>query len=283
MKPGWEQEPTTRFSTRADDYAKYRPSYPQEMFDFLMKEGVLAEGMKVADVGSGTGIFTDLLLECGLEVFAIEPNAEMRRYAERGLGGNERFHSIDATSERTTLADGSVDAITAAQAFHWFEPKSTGKEFRRILRPGGFVILVWNTRLLEESPLAVEYEKLVAKHRSGYSEVEDKQSKPEEFLGDGGKMVKFRNEQVLDLEGLIGRVCSASYMPHRGDATFPELMAELKALFQENQGGRQSAAAHGDRMPLRHAGLNSPKRKEYQGGCVTLNLRAHGLAAMTSP
>lgn len=234
MKPGWEQEPTSRFSSRADDYARFRPSYPEEMFDFLFREGVLASGMRVADVGSGTGIFSKRLLNRGLEVFAVEPNAEMRRYAEQELHRCQRFHSLNATSERTSLPDDSVDAITAAQAFHWFEPAATGKEFRRILRPGGFVVLVWNTRLLEESDLPKEYEALVAKYRSGYSEVEDRQSKPEQFLI-GGKLVKFRNEQSLDLDGLVGRVCSASYMPHRGDVRFPEMLAELRMMFQEHQ------------------------------------------------
>jgi SAM-dependent methyltransferase len=131
------------------------------------------------------------------------------------------------------LPDKSVDAITAAQAFHWFEPSATGREFRRILKPGGHVILVWNTRLLEETPLAKEYEALVAKYRKGYSEVEDKQSKPESFLGAAHKLVRFRNEQLLDLDGLVGRVCSASYMPHRGDERFPEMLAELERLFNE--------------------------------------------------
>jgi SAM-dependent methyltransferase len=233
MKPGWEQEPTTRFSSRADDYAKYRPSYPKEMFDFLFKEGILAEGMKAADVGSGTGIFSKLLLDRALEVYGIEPNAEMRHYAERDLGSRNGFHSLQATSEDTMLPDKSVEAITAAQAFHWFEPSATGKEFRRILKPGGHVILVWNTRLLEETPLAKEYEGLVAKYRKGYSEVEDKQSKPEAFLGERHHLVKFRNEQVLDFEGMVGRVCSASYMPHRGDEAFPAMLAELEEMFRK--------------------------------------------------
>ena len=236
MKPGWEQDPTGRFSSRAEDYARYRPSYPAEMFDFLFAQGILAPQMAVADVGSGTGIFTKLLLDRGLEVYAIEPNAEMRRHAETSLAHDGKFHSLPATSEHTTLVDGSVGAITAAQAFHWFEPVATGKEFRRILRPGGFVVLVWNTRLLEESDLPKEYETLVAKYRSGYSEVEDRQSKPEQFLA-GGKLVKFRNEQRLDLEGLVGRVCSASYMPHRGDDRFPEMLAALRSIFLEHQVG----------------------------------------------
>lgn len=237
MKPGWQQDPKGRFSSRAEDYARYRPSYPAEMFDFLFAEGVLAPQMAVADVGSGTGIFTRLLLERDLEVYAIEPNQEMRQHAEKALAHDPRFHSIQATSENTTLGDGGVDAITAAQAFHWFEPVATSNEFRRILKPGGYVLLVWNTRLLEESDLPKEYEALVAKYRSGYSEVEDRQSKPEQFLTGGAKLAKFRNEQTLDLEGLVGRVCSASYMPHRGDARFPEMMADLKAIFQEHQSG----------------------------------------------
>jgi SAM-dependent methyltransferase len=236
MKPGWEQDPTGRFSSRAEDYARYRPSYPAEMFDFLFGQGILLPQMTVADMGSGTGIFTKLLLERELEVYAIEPNAEMRKYAEKDLTGVRGFHSLQTTSENTSLGDGSVDAITAAQAFHWFEPVATGREFRRILRPGGHVVLVWNTRLLEESALPREYEALVAKYRSGYSEVEDRQSKPEQFLADG-RLVKFRNEQMLDFDGLVGRVCSASYMPHRGDDRFPEMLAALQAIFQEHQVG----------------------------------------------
>src|SRR5687768_16889833 len=132
--------PTARFSNRVEDYARYRPGYPAAIIEFFTTRLGITKA-DVADVGSGTGIFTALLLDAGHRVFAIEPNDAMRAEAERTLGGREGFVSVDGSAEQTTIDDASVDLITAAQAFHWFDVPATRAEFRRILRADGIVAL----------------------------------------------------------------------------------------------------------------------------------------------
>src|SRR5687768_9631235 len=141
-------DPTRRFSNRVEDYVRYRPGYPLQVLDFLRGSGALADRSVVADVGSGTGISSELFLRDGHTVYGVEPNAEMRAAAEAQLVQRfSRFHSVDGRAEGTTLADGSVDLVVAAQAFHWFQDLDFVRcEFGRILRPGGRVVLLWNTR-----------------------------------------------------------------------------------------------------------------------------------------
>ena len=123
-----EPDPTRRFSNRVDDYVRYRPHYPPGVLDRLREGIALTPRTVIADVGSGTGISTELFLQNGNTVFAIEPNPEMRAAAERLLGGRPNFHSVRGTAEATTLPDGSVDCVVAAQAFHWFDPEKTRVE-----------------------------------------------------------------------------------------------------------------------------------------------------------
>src|ERR1039458_5869167 len=136
-----EPDPTKRFSSRVEDYIRYRPSYPAGIVPWLERECGLAPQSRIADIGSGTGIFSRILLDFGCQVFGVEPNAGMRAAAERQLAGVERFHSVDGRAEATTLADASVDFVTAGQAYHWFDPEPTRNEFRRILKPPGGVVL----------------------------------------------------------------------------------------------------------------------------------------------
>ena len=138
--------PTDRFTTKVQDYALFRPRYPAELMSLLREKGTVRPNMVVADIGSGTGILTELLLREGCEVFAVEPNSAMRDKAEVLLGHLDRFHSIAARAEDTMLPDGSVDLIAIGQAFHWFELAPTRIEFLRILKPGGYLCLVWNSR-----------------------------------------------------------------------------------------------------------------------------------------
>src|SRR5271154_1515768 len=128
------QDPTARFSSRVEKYVRYRPSYPKEVVALLGKQcGLTAESV-IADVASGTGIFTRLLLENGNRVFGVEPNAEMRRAGEEYLAAFPRFTSVAGTAEATTLPDHSVDIVTAAQAAHWFDRAKARREFVRILK-----------------------------------------------------------------------------------------------------------------------------------------------------
>ena len=133
------------FSDKADNYVKARPSYAPALLDKLEEYG-LKKGSAVADIGSGTGIFTRQLLDKGAKVFAVELNDEMRRKAEISLGENENFISVNASAEATTLEDNSVDFVTCAQSFHWFDKEKFKPECSRILKQNGYVALIWNMR-----------------------------------------------------------------------------------------------------------------------------------------
>jgi ubiquinone/menaquinone biosynthesis C-methylase UbiE len=130
-------DPTQRFSSRVENYVKYRPGYPPAILDLLRDKCGLTSASTVADIGSGTGILTGLLLKSGARVFGVEPNPDMRAAGERLLAGQANFTSLAGTAEATTLPAQSVGIITAGQAFHWFDREPTRREFQRILQPGG--------------------------------------------------------------------------------------------------------------------------------------------------
>jgi ubiquinone/menaquinone biosynthesis C-methylase UbiE len=146
------RNPTQRFSGRVENYVRYRPGYPPEVLQLLRQECGLTPDHVIADAGSGTGILTRILLEAGCSVFAIEPNAEMRHAGERLLAAYPRFSSVAGSAEATSLPDHSVDFITAAQAAHWFHRDHARREFLRILKPGGWVVLAWNERCTDSTP-----------------------------------------------------------------------------------------------------------------------------------
>jgi ubiquinone/menaquinone biosynthesis C-methylase UbiE len=234
---------TTRFSNRAKDYARHRPGYPVEVLQVLKSEANLTPAAIVADIGSGTGISSRPFLELGNTVHAVEPNCEMRQVAEQTLGENSRFHSVEGTAEATTLPDGSVNYIVAGQAFHWFDRPKARREFSRILRPGGWVALIWNERLVGATPFLCQYEALVREFAVDYRQVDHRNiDEPviKEFFSPGTfQLRRLPNAQSLDLEGLKGRLASSSYMPA---ADHPRHFATMKAVErmfdQHQQNGR---------------------------------------------
>lgn len=229
-----------RFSNRVDNYAKYRPSYPPGIMDIFKTQCGLTATSIVADVGSGTGILSELLLKNGNQVFGVEPNAAMREAAERLLKEFPNFVSIDATAEATTLEASSVDLITAAQAFHWFDREKARAEFARILRPGGCVALIWNERRLDSTAFLRDYEQLLLRFGTDYEKV-----RHENVAGGIGQffapanfeMKSLDNVQHFDFESLKGRTRSASYTPEPGDPNFAPLFARLEELFKTHQRG----------------------------------------------
>src|SRR6476469_2466819 len=160
-----------RFSNRVENYVKYRPTYPPEILGVFRSEMGLNKQTVVADVGSGPGILTRLFLENGNVTFGVEPNNAMRQAAQTILKDFQNFRSVSGTAEATTLPDASVDIITAAQAFHWFDPEPTKAEFRRILKPGGWVSLIWNMRQLDSTPFLREYEQFILDNAVDYEQV----------------------------------------------------------------------------------------------------------------
>lgn len=228
-------DPTQRFSNRVTNYVKYRPSYPAALLDDLAAK--LPPNATVADVGAGTGIFSRLLLERGFEIHAVEPNDAMREYAESDLGTHPRFHSHNGRADATGLADASVDAVTCAQAFHWFATVEAATEFRRILKPGGLIALVWNERLLSGDPFSDGYEALLLQYATDYTEVRHELTTPdvisELFPGFEMSTASYDNHQDLDWDGLKGRVESSSYVPTPEHPNYAPLMEALERLFAE--------------------------------------------------
>lgn len=225
-----------RFSNRVENYVKYRPGYPPEVLETFRAEMNLTENSVIADIGSGTGISAKVFLENGNTVFGIEPNAAMREAAEEFLNNFPKFKSIDGTAENTTLSDSSVDFITAAQAFHWFDPAKTRAEFGRILRAEGFVVLIWNERQLNTNGFLREYENLLIKFGSDYEKVRHDnidEKKLRDFFQTDFSRKKFQNVQRLDFQGLKGRLLSLSYMPSETDKLFEPMITELQSLFDK--------------------------------------------------
>src|SRR5215216_934394 len=205
-----------RFSNRVANYVKYRPGYPPEVLDLFKNEMNLTPDSVVADIGSGTGLSAKVFLENGNKVYGVEPNSAMREAAEEYLKAFPNFISHEGTAENTNLDDASIDFVTAAQAFHWFDAEKTRNEFTRILRPGGYVVLIWNERQLDTTEFLREYELLLKKHANDYDKVRHENIDRERlgrFFGPHFEQATFSNEQVFDLEGLRGRLLSSSYMP----------------------------------------------------------------------
>jgi len=235
---------TVRFSNRAEDYVKYRPGYPDALLDFCRAEMGLTPTWEIADLGSGTGIFSRFLLEHGNSVFGVEPNGPMREAAEAWLSAYPRFASIGAAAEATTLPAVSVDLVTAATAFHWFDPARARAEALRILRPGGWALLVWNIRDASVSPLLRDYDTLLAAHAPEYTGGSaEKRADPQAlglfFGGDGYRRFTAPYCQWLDFDGLKGRMLSSSYCPKPGAPQHEPLMRGLRELFDVHcQDGR---------------------------------------------
>ncbi len=230
---------TQRFSSRADNYAKYRPSYPAAVVELLKQECSLTPDATIVDIGSGTGISTELFLRNGNRVYAVEPNDAMRAYAEGKLARYPGFVSVPARAEATTLPDAGVGFVTAGQAFHWFEPVATRAEWARILTPGGWVALIWNSRQEDAGAFARGYEALLDRYSLDYRQVSHHNIDDAEldaFFGAGAwQLATFDNPQVRDWEALAGGLQSGSYTPEPGHPNYAPMMAGLRELFDAHQ------------------------------------------------
>ena len=226
-----------RFSNRVENYVKYRPHYPREIIGYLETNCGLTQESVIADIGCGTGISTKLFLENGNCVFGVEPNAAMRDAAVEYLSAFPNFTPVDGTSDDTTLAEDSIDFVVAAQAFHWFDAEKTRPEFKRIIKPGGQIVLIWNERQLDTTPFLIEYEAFLLKYANDYGNVRHENIHATELSGffqNEYGSATFSNSQVFDFEGLKGRMLSASYMPSENDPKFDEVIKELQILFAKH-------------------------------------------------
>lgn len=236
----FKHDPKKRFSTRVENYIKYRPSYPQEIISFLKEKQILSSDSVIADIGSGTGILSELFLKEGNHVYGIEPNIDMRNAGETQLSKYSNFVSLEGSAENSLINSSSVDIITAGQAFHWFDLEKTRIEFLRILKPEGWVLLIWNRREKVNNEFLKEYEKFLLKYGTDYKAIEKIKLDFDKFFGESEtdrkyKYKKFDNYQIFDYDGLKGRLFSTSYIPLEGHPTFNGMMIDLKKLYEKHQ------------------------------------------------
>jgi SAM-dependent methyltransferase len=233
---------TSRFSDRVENYVRYRPGYPLEVMRTLTTECGLAPRHSVADIASGTGIWTRMLLENGNSVVGVEPNTEMREAGERLLAAfpqfTGKFTSLAGTAEATTLADQSVEFVTAAQAAHWFDRQQSRSEFVRILKPGGWLVLLWNERLTDSTAFLRDYEQLLLKYGTDYQEVRHERttSAVNEFFDPAPfEERRFEMRQEFDYAGVEGRLLSSSYVPGPEHPQHAPMLRELRRVFDAHE------------------------------------------------
>ncbi len=232
----------SRFSSRVDNYIRFRPGYPPQAVQVLHDECGLTPQHVIADIASGTGIWTRMLLENGNSVFGVEPNADMRQAGERLLAGFPKFTSVTGTAEATALPDHSLDFVTAAQAGHWFDRVRARQEFLRILKPGGWLVLLWNERLTDSTPFLRDYEDLLLNFATDYEEVRHERTTDtvNEFYDPAPFQERqFAMRQEFDYAGIEGRLLSSSYAPGPGHPKHEPMLRALRKIFDEHaQAGR---------------------------------------------
>jgi SAM-dependent methyltransferase len=234
---------TNRFSDRVDNYVKYRPHYPAVVIDFLKTEKIISGNSVIADIGSGTGISAELFLKNGYKVFGIEPNEPMRQASKiilQKYSDKKLFVSVNATAEQTTMPNKSVDVIVCAQAFHWFNNDAFKNECKRILKPNGHIVLMWNDRRTDTTDFLKVYEDFLQMFGTDYLVVNHKNTQDkkifENFFGKENYDEKdFYNYQDVDFDGLKGRVLSSSYMPNEGHKDFEHMIYCLRKIFNRYQ------------------------------------------------
>lgn len=242
-----------RFSDRVADYLRARPGYPDSVYQGLLERGVIAPPALVVDVGAGTGLSAELFLRHGHRVIGIEPNAAMREAgAEQLARYGKAYETRSGSAEATGLPAASADLVLAAQAFHWFDPSGARREFARLLKPGGFVVLLWNDRQTDTTPFLRDYEALLQAHGTDYREVNHRNI-------DAVKLAAFyapatylefacENVQRFDYAGLEARLLSSSYTPPAGDPRREPMLAQLRALYQRHAVNGEVAMVYDTRV-----------------------------------
>jgi SAM-dependent methyltransferase len=257
-------DPTRRFSSRVDNYSKYRPHYPPEVVATLRDECGLASSSVIADIGSGTGFLSELFLKNGNPVFAVEPNCDMRAAAGELLK-YPGFHNVSGRAEDTTLEDHSVDFVVSGQAFHWFDLHPTRNEFMRILKTSGCVMIVWNERELETAPFLIAYENILKEYAPECMQMDHKKAYRTaltDFYGASGFETRvFHYQQLLDYAGVKGRLLSSSYTPESGHPNHEPMLAALLKVFHAHEVNGRVAFEYTTRMYFGRLGAPASRRQ----------------------
>jgi SAM-dependent methyltransferase len=233
-------DPTQRFSDRVEYYVRARPRYPHAVLDFCRNELLLRPEDPIADIGSGTGILSELFLENGNPVFGVEPNDAMRLAAEKNLSGMGNFNSVNGTAEHTGLPAASFRFVTAGQAFHWFDHARARAEFQRILGPEGWVLLIWNERdAAHSSGFSAAYDTVAKEfqtewHKGSHEKLTapDSDALPAFFAPAKCQVKTIANSQSLDLDGLFARAFSSSHLPLPGGPGADQMVERLREIFR---------------------------------------------------
>jgi ubiquinone/menaquinone biosynthesis C-methylase UbiE len=234
-------EHTERFTGRVEDYEKYRTRYPSAVIDMVVENCGLRREHLVADVGAGTGMLAELFLQHGNAVVAVEPNDDMRSVCEKLATAWPGLTVKNGTAEATGLEDASVDFIAVGRAFHWFDMEQTKREFQRILRPEGWIVLASNGRVRDDSPVSQTYERMLREHGTDYAANRERYeiaSKVDKCF-EGGELFRkeIAGEQRLTLDELIGQTQSLSVTPEVGHPKYDGMQRGLKVFFAQWEKG----------------------------------------------
>lgn len=229
-----------RFDGKSEVYSLHRPGYPEDLIPTLELELGLNKDSVIADIGSGTGKLSRIFLENGNPVYCVEPNSEMRDRSKEDLSEFSRVSIHEGTAEETGLPENSADFIVVGQAFHWFDIEPAKKEFKRVLRSGGSVILVWNERVSKKTGINADYERICKKYSKGYHKSGGRELEPDfhlSFYESDARTLTLPNPQAMNFEGLKGRYMSASYSLKKGDRGYGVMLKHLKKAFEDNKKG----------------------------------------------
>ena len=230
---------TERFSGRVQAYLAYRPRFPRGIVPFLREHGALPEGAVVADVGAGTGMLAEIFLEAGHRVIAVEPNGEMLEACRELAGQEPALEVVQGSAESTTLPKASVDLIAVGRAMHWFDWPRAHREFQRILRADGWVLLASNGHSDSGSPISNRLSEIFRKSRTDSAEADttrDFQKRLRGFLDTSSWQRKtLHHSMTVDFATLLGYAESLSAIPRPGERGYEGMVAELRAVFEEYQ------------------------------------------------
>ncbi|MDR1913097.1 MAG: class I SAM-dependent methyltransferase [Clostridiales bacterium] len=234
-----------RFTTRAEDYAKYRPEYPEQVIDYFIRRTGITQNSIIVDIGSGTGKFSGMLCAREYNVIGVEPNKAMREQAEIMLR-RPRFTSVCGSAEETTLPDNSADAIVSAQAFHWFNLEKCKPEFRRILKTGAKVAVIWNNRDSDtignfnkkSSEFMKQLHRVLSFYPGDLAMPSNNRTTSEsfaDFFESGFDSKEFSWNKEMDYQGVWGLIRSHSNTPLEGNENYLPLKKAVKDLFDKCQ------------------------------------------------